>query len=72
VGIIVPRFGNSAVARNQLKRRLRELVRIDLLDVKRSVDVIVFATKEAYRKKLSELRNEFDQVVALASAFRAD
>ena len=31
VGIVVPRHQHSAVDRNRLKRRLRELVRLELL-----------------------------------------
>ncbi|MDQ6611396.1 MAG: ribonuclease P protein component, partial [Gemmatimonadota bacterium] len=31
VGVVVPRYGHSAVDRNRLKRRLRELIRVELL-----------------------------------------
>src|SRR5512135_49223 len=30
-GIVVPRFGNTAVARNRLRRRVREILRRELL-----------------------------------------
>ncbi len=30
--VVVPRFGRTAVERNRLKRRLREIARLDLLD----------------------------------------
>ncbi len=58
VGIIVPKLKQSAVARNRLKRRLRELARLNLLDVAKSSDVILLATKEAFRRSFDELRDE--------------
>jgi len=51
VGIIVPRHKQSAVARNRVKRRLREMVRTTLLPAMASLpplDVVVRATPEAY------------------------
>lgn len=48
VGIVVPRYSRSAVDRNRLKRRLRELVRIRLLSIISSVDVVIRARSEAY------------------------
>jgi ribonuclease P protein component len=54
VGIIVPRHKQTAVARNRVKRRLRELVRCALLPALSasgalaSLDVVVRATPEAY------------------------
>jgi ribonuclease P protein component len=54
VGVIVPRHQHSAVDRNRVKRRLRELVRLELLPALRertasaSVDVSLRARREAY------------------------
>ena len=51
IGIIVPRHHRSAVARNRVKRRLRELLRTELLPLLRgkpALDVVVRATPEAY------------------------
>jgi len=51
VGIIVPRHKQSAVARNRVKRRLREMVRTTLLPAMAALpplDVVVRATPEAY------------------------
>jgi ribonuclease P protein component len=48
VGIVVPRYSGSAVDRNRLKRRLRELVRTRLLSTTLSVDVVIRARPEAY------------------------
>lgn len=46
--MIVPRHGNTAVARNRLKRRLRELVRTTLLPSAPPADVVIRARREAY------------------------
>jgi ribonuclease P protein component len=48
VGLVVPRFKHSAVARNRLKRRLRELTRVHLLPVDLSADVVLRIRPEAY------------------------
>jgi ribonuclease P protein component len=61
VGIVVPRHQHSAVDRNALKRRLRELVRIDLLPALRarpSLDVAIRARRESYAATLELLRTD--------------
>ena len=55
IGVIVPRYSRSAVDRNRLKRRLRELIRIRLLPVAPSVDVVIRARVEAYGATFDEL-----------------
>ena len=46
--MIVPRHRHTAVARNTLKRRLRELVRTTLLPAAPPADVVIRARREAY------------------------
>lgn len=58
VGIIVPRFKHSAVARNRLKRRLRELVRVLLLPVGPPVDIVLRARTEAYAASFDTLSKD--------------
>jgi ribonuclease P protein component len=61
IGIVVPLHRQTAVARNRLKRRLRELVRIELLPALRrrtAVDVAIRARREAYAADLSALRRD--------------
>ena len=60
MGIIVPRHKHSAVDRNRLKRRLREIVRLHLLPALPAVDLVVRATPEAYAATFDEL---VDQLV---------
>ena len=59
VGIVVPLHQRSAVERNRLKRRLRELVRLELLPSLRErppVDLAIRARREAYSAGLDRLR----------------
>jgi ribonuclease P protein component len=62
VGFIVPRYRQSAVARNRLKRRLRELVRVELLPSLPTVDVVLRAAPHAYDRSFAELRQEVLQL----------
>ena len=48
VAVIVAKFGYTAVERNKLKRRLRELVRMRMLPVLAPMDLLVRARREAY------------------------
>jgi len=60
VAIVVPKFGFTAVRRNKLKRRLRELARQFLLTAPRSVDLLVRARREAYDAPFDQLRDEIN------------
>jgi ribonuclease P protein component len=48
------------VERNQLKRRLREIVRLKILKRIPSVDMIVRARPEAYSASFASLERELD------------
>jgi ribonuclease P protein component len=48
VGIIVPKYKRSIVERNQLRRRLRELVRTKMLPVIPPCDVYIRSLPHAY------------------------
>ena len=54
----MPRHGKSAVDRNRLKRRLREIIRQDVLPADRGLDLIVRAAPAAYGVPFDELRSE--------------
>jgi len=60
VGIIVPRHSHTAVARNLVKRRIREIVRTTQLGggASSTSGVVVFALPPAYGAKYSELLAE--------------
>jgi ribonuclease P protein component len=70
VAIVVPRFGATAVARNRLKRRLRELVRRELLPVLPRRDVVVRATPQAYRAPFETLLGGMREAASRASQLR--
>lgn len=56
VGVIVPRYSHSAVERNLVKRRLRELIRTELLPSMEALDVVVRAAPSAYKADFDTLR----------------
>jgi len=58
VGIIVPRFQFTAVARNRLRRRLREVLRREALPLLPSVDLVVRSKRSAYAAPFAVLRAE--------------
>ena len=61
MGLIVPKYGTSAVARNRLRRQLREIWRRDVLPQSPAWDLVIRARREAYGQPFGELRR---QVVA--------
>lgn len=62
VGIVVPKYKHSAVERNRLKRRLRELARLELLPVlatlPQPLDVLIRAAPSAYHRAVDGLQRE--------------
>ena len=61
IGIIVPKHKHSAVERNRLKRRLRELARTELVPVMRRqpvYDVAIRARADTYRVPFDALRDD--------------
>lgn len=63
VGLIIPRFKHSAVARNLVKRRLRELVRLELLPTGLLVDVVLRIRPEAYGASYENLASDIAQAL---------
>ena len=62
VAIVVPKFGFTAVSRNKLKRRLRELARQHVLPRGESCDVLFRARRDAYEADFQRLREEITRV----------
>lgn len=58
VGLIVPKHKRSSVDRNRLKRRLREIVRADVLPGLAAIDLVIRARPEAYGASVAMLRTE--------------
>lgn len=64
VGLIVPLHKNSAVARNRLKRRLRELARTCLLPSDLRADVVIRVRPEAYTATFEALSTDIIRALA--------
>ena len=64
VAIVVPKWGHTAVRRNKLKRRLRELARAHLLATTSSRDLVLRARREAYDASFVELRDDLQRLAA--------
>jgi ribonuclease P protein component len=58
MGLIVPKFQSSAVARNRLRRRLREIWRQDLQWRQPAYDLVIRARREAYAAGFDALRSQ--------------
>ena len=63
VGLIVPRCKRSAVARNQLKRRLKELIRVHMLPANILLDVVIKTREDAYRASFDQLVADITNVI---------
>ena len=61
VGVVVPLYKHSAVARNRLKRRLRELIRVEWLPLLPALDVVIKVIPPAYDRDFDALRAEMRQ-----------
>jgi ribonuclease P protein component len=58
VAFVVPRFQFTAVARNRLRRRLKEMLRREALSTLPSVDLVVRTKRVAYSAPASSLHSE--------------
>lgn len=54
----MPRYRHTAVERNRVKRRLREIVRVDLLPAVRGLELVIRARPEAYDASHAQLRDD--------------
>ena len=59
----MPRHQSSAVARNRLRRRLREILRRDVLRKLPTVDLVIRAKRSAYTASFADLRAELTGAV---------
>jgi ribonuclease P protein component len=58
MGLIVPRFQSSAVARNRLRRRIREIWRRELQQHQPAWDLVIRTRPEAYSAEFGALRED--------------
>jgi ribonuclease P protein component len=59
----VPRYQSSAVARNRLRRRLREILRREVLRQLPAIDLVIRAKRSAYAASFADLRAELTGAV---------
>jgi ribonuclease P protein component len=71
VGLIVPKYKHTAVDRNRLKRRLRELVRTQLLPTLPPLDLVVRAFPSAYAAEFDKLAEQLARVSRAVGTGRA-
>ena len=67
MAIVVPKYGLTAVRRNRLKRRVREIVRLQLLPIVAANDVLIRARRQAYDASIAALQTD---LAAVASQLR--
>jgi ribonuclease P protein component len=58
MGLIVPKHQSTGVARNRLRRRLREIWRTELQSAMPPWDLVIRARREAYGATFQQLRGE--------------
>jgi ribonuclease P protein component len=58
MGLIVPKFQASAVARNRLRRRLREVWRREIQAHQPPSDIVIRARREAYGASFDAIRSQ--------------
>ncbi len=66
LGLVVPKHGRRAVDRNRLKRRLKEIGRLDVIPRLKNegqpVDMLIRARREAYEASYEQLRMELVEI----------
>ena len=64
VGVVVPKYGHTSVARNRVQRRLKEALRQEVLPrldgAGVAADVLVRARREAYDVSYARLKDELE------------
>ena len=58
MGLIVPKFQSSAVARNRLRRRLLEIWRREVQANQGGRDLVIKARREAYAASFDDLKHD--------------
>ncbi len=61
LGLVVPRHGGTAVERNQLRRRIREIARRRILPEIGAIDLVVRPNASAYRAAFLDLATDLEE-----------
>ena len=68
MAVIVGKFGHTIVERNRLRRRIRELARLRLIPLYKSLDLILRALPSAYAADFRQLGDEVNEIKMQLSA----
>ncbi len=60
-GVVVPLYGATAVARNKLRRQLREIARRRILPELEPIDFVLRPRSRAYKAKFADMAVELEQ-----------
>lgn|SRR5574342_172724 len=66
-GLVVPRFQSSAALRNRLRRRLREILRREVMPQLPPIDLVIRAKRAAYTAPFAVLRAELTDATSALS-----
>lgn len=61
VGLVVPLYGATKVDRNQLRRRLREILRRRILPRMPALDLVLRSRAQTYRAGFHDLANDLEK-----------
>ena len=61
LGLVVPKYGATAVARNRLRRKLREIARRTVLPELASIDVVFRPRVSAYEAEFHDLAADLER-----------
>jgi ribonuclease P protein component len=61
LGLVVPRYGGTAVARNRLRRRLWEIARRSILPEIGAIDLVLRPRVGAYRAEFPDLATDLEE-----------
>ena len=61
--IVSKKYDKRAVLRNRLKRKFREALRENVIDLKENLDIIIVPKKESDDKHISEIKTVFDKII---------
>lgn len=61
--IVSKKISKKAVVRNKIKRRLREIIRSKLLDVKGGFDILIISLSGIENKEFKEVEEEVDEIL---------
>jgi ribonuclease P protein component len=64
VGFIVSsKISKKAVIRNKIKRRLREIFKNNINNIKKKIDIIIIAKPEIVNKNYQDIKNDIEKLI---------